>query len=168
MRCTLRGEQIAIRRIVRCVEKSLLPTVSTLRNVVRNAGNNISRQTCHDAVVIDLTMIGKLVHCHSNSVRLFQELRQNRIIWKRIRMIAEVSSNNHRSQLLARVARGRPSAILFATRAVLTSDMTMEAKSERQIASIAVMEASAIIYLSEQNNGAIRFATGRCSRWWGS
>ena len=43
----LLGLQISINLLIAIFEKDRLPTVPTLRNVMRKAGNHHTRQSCH-------------------------------------------------------------------------------------------------------------------------
>jgi hypothetical protein len=43
----LLSQQISIDLVVAVLKKARLPTIPTLRNVMRKAGNHGSRQSCH-------------------------------------------------------------------------------------------------------------------------
>jgi hypothetical protein len=43
------GHQLQVGGVIALVEERLLPTVAALRNVVRQAGNHYSCQSCHAA-----------------------------------------------------------------------------------------------------------------------
>jgi hypothetical protein len=43
----LLGQQISINLLVAVPKKDRLPTIPTLRNVMRNAANHCTRQSCH-------------------------------------------------------------------------------------------------------------------------
>ena len=66
------GKEIEIERAVSLLEERLLTTVATLRDVVRDAGNNASGQAGHG---LRVTEFGDLVKCHRNPVKCHRNPR---------------------------------------------------------------------------------------------
>jgi hypothetical protein len=54
----LLSQQISINFLVAILKKDRLPTISTLRNVMRKAGNHRTRQSCHGEKLTRMTEPG--------------------------------------------------------------------------------------------------------------